>query len=126
MSLKLLLTLSGALEASGGVLTLIAPVLVIEALLGGPADVTAIVLARFFGAGMFALGLACLHAREHATSPSGLAIVYGITSYNIVAAALLIWAVASLGLGGVLLLAAAVTHAGFGLLGVHVLRALAR
>ena len=126
MSLSLLLTLSGGLEAVGGVVTLIVPVLVTEILLGGPSDVVAIVLARFFGAGMFALGLACLTARRHSNSPAGLAIVYSITSYNLVATALLIWAHASAGLGGVVLLSAAIMHAAFGFMLVRAFIVLAK
>jgi hypothetical protein len=116
MSLKLLLTLSGGIEALGGALTLIAPALAIDVLLGRPADSIAIVLARFFGAGMFALGLACLKARDDIGSPAGLAVVYAITCYNVVAAILLLWAAVSVGLGGVLLWAAGIGHAVLGIL----------
>lgn len=71
MSLRRLLTISGILEAFTGSLTLITPALAIEAFLGRPADTIAIVLARFFGAGMFVLGLACLKARDDVGSPAG-------------------------------------------------------
>jgi len=114
MSLKLLLTLSGGLEALTGVVALISPALVIGVLLGGPADAVALVLARLFGAGIFSLGLACLKARDHAGSPAGLAVSVGITSYNVLAAVLIIWAAAVLGLGGPALWAAGVGHAVLG------------
>lgn len=116
MSLKLLLTLSGVLEAFAGSLMLITPALAIDVLLGRPADAMAIVLARFFGAGMFALGLACLKARDDVGSPAGQAVVYAITCYNVVAAILLLWAAVSVGLGGVLLWTAGVGHAALGTL----------
>jgi len=121
MSLKLLLTLSGGIEALGGALMLITPAFAIDVLFGRPADPIAIVLARFFGAGMFALGLACLKARDDVASPAGLAVVYAITSYNVVAAILLLWAATSVGLGGVLLWVAGFGHAVLGILFVHAL-----
>lgn len=126
MSPTLLLTLSGGLEAIGGILTLVAPALAVDVLTGRPADLMAIVWARFFGAGMFSLGLVCLSARTHASTPAGIAVVYGITAYNVLAASLLFWAIASVGLGGGLLLAAAFTHAVFGLLFLRALMALGK
>ena len=78
MSLRLLLTLSGGLETLVGVLTLISPA-TDRCLTGGPVDASTIVLARLFGAGVFALGLACLKARDDVRSPAGLAVSIGIT-----------------------------------------------
>jgi hypothetical protein len=121
MSLKLLLTISGGLEALTGVLALISPAVVIGVLLGGPADTVAVVLARLLGAGIFSLGLACLKARDHVRSPAGLAISYGMTCYNVIAAVLIIWAAAGLGLGGAVLWAAGIGHAVLGVLFVKAL-----
>ena len=89
MSLRLLLTISGGLEALVGVLTLISPAILTDVLTGGPVDASTIVLARLFGAGVFALGLACLKARDDVRSPAGLAVSIGITSYNVLAAVVL-------------------------------------
>jgi len=114
MSLRLLLTISGALEALVGVLALISPAPLVSLLLGAPTDSLVTVLARLFGAGVFALGLACLKARNDAGSPAGLAVSIGITSYNVLAAVVLIWAAAGLSLGGVLLWAAGIGHAVLG------------
>jgi hypothetical protein len=94
MVLRLLLTISGALEVLVGVLALISPTLVVAMLLGGPVDMIASVLARVFGAGVFAIGLACLIARPDVASPAGLAASIGITSYSMVASAVIIWAAA--------------------------------
>ncbi len=74
MSLRLLLTISGALEVLVGVLALISPAPVVSLLLGVPTDSLATVLARLFGAGVSALGLACLKARNDVGSPAGLAV----------------------------------------------------
>ena len=121
MSLRLLLTISGALEVLVGVLALISPAPVVSLLLGVPTDSLATVLARLFGAGVFALGLACLKARNDVASPAGLAVSLGITSYNVLAAVVLIWAAAGLGLGGMLLWAAGIGHAVLGALFVAAL-----
>lgn len=116
VSLRLLLTLSGSIEALGGVLALIDPATVTEVLLGSQAGTGAIVLARFLGAAMFSLGLACLQVRDHVASPAGLAVVYSITSYNVVAAVVIVWTAESLGAGGFILKAAGLGHAALGLL----------
>lgn len=121
MSLRLLLTLSGGIEMLTGLLLLISPATVVSLLLGGPLDSIATVLARLFGAGLFALGLACLKARDDTQSAAGLAVSIGITCYNVLAAVLIVWAAAGLGLGGVLLWAAGIGHAGFGVLFVSAL-----
>jgi hypothetical protein len=123
MSLKFLLTLSGLLEALVGVLTLISPATAISLLLGVPVDPIAAVLTRLFGAGVFALGLACLKARDDLGSPAGLAVSIGITSYNLLAAVVIIWAAAGLGLGGLILWAAGIGHAVLGALFVSALAA---
>jgi len=121
MSLRLLLTISGVLEVLVGVLALISPAPVVSLLLGGPVDPIALVLARLFGAGVFALGLACLKARSEVASPAGLAVGLGITSYNVLAAVVIIWAAAGLSLGGMLLWAAGIGHAVLGALFVSAL-----
>jgi hypothetical protein len=121
MSLRLLLTLSGGLEILAGLPALITPAPLISLLLGGPVDPIAVALARLFGAGVFALGLACLKARDDVRSPAGLAVSIGITSYNVLAAVVLLWAAAGLNLGGLLLWAAGIGHAVLGALFVSAL-----
>jgi hypothetical protein len=121
MSLKFLLTLSGVLEALVGVLTLISPTTAVSLLLGVPVDPIASVLTRLFGAGVFALGLACLKARDDIGSPAGLAVSIGITSYNVLAAVVIIWAAGGLGLGGLILWAVGIGHAVVGALFVAAL-----
>lgn len=124
MSLKLLLILSGGLETLVGALALISPGLVVSVLLGGQADTLALVVARLFGAAALALGLACLKSRDNVESLAGLAIAYAITSYNVVAAVVIIWAAAGLQVGGALLWAAGIGHAVLSLLFIHALTGL--
>lgn len=121
MSLQLLLTISGVLELLVGVLALIVPAAVVSVLLGGSVDPIVSVVARLFGAAAFALGLACLKARHDVASPAGLAVSIGITSYNILASAVIIWVAAVFGLGGLLLWVAGIGHAVLGLLFVSAL-----
>ena len=121
MSLRLLLTLAGGLEILAGLATLITPAPVVSLLLGVPADAVALVLARLFGAGVFALGLACLKARHDVGSPAGVAVSIGITSYNMLAAVVLFWTAAGSGLGGLLLWGAGIGHATLGALFVSAL-----
>jgi len=121
MSLRLLLTLAGGLEILAGLATLITPAQVVSLLLGVSADAVALVLARLFGAGVFALGLACLKARHDVGSPAGVAVSIGITSYNMLAAVVLFWTAAGSGLGGLLLWGAGIGHATLGALFVSAL-----
>ncbi|MEP6932803.1 MAG: hypothetical protein ABI988_02495 [Nitrospirota bacterium] len=100
MSLKLLLTLAGGLEILAGLVALIAPAHMVTMLLGVPVDAITAVVARLLGAGVFALGLACLKARDDVRSPAGLALSIGITSYKVLAAVVLLWTAAGSGIGG--------------------------
>ncbi len=121
MSLRLLLILSGSLEIPAGIAALIIPGPVLSLLLEGPADPIASVVARLFGAGVFALGLACLKARNDVASPAGVAVSLGITSYNVLASVVLLWAAAASSLGGLLLWGAGIGHAVLGALFVSAL-----
>jgi hypothetical protein len=121
MSVKLLLTLCGGLEILAGLTALIAPGPLLSLLLGGPGDPISSVMARLFGAGVFALGLACVKARHDVASPAGLAVSLGITAYNVLAAVVLLWTAAGSDLGGLLLWGAGIGHAALGLLFVSAL-----
>lgn len=121
MSLRPLLTLAGGLEILTGVAALIIPAPVVLLLLGASLDPIASVLARLFGAGVFALGLACLKARHDVGSLAGVAMSIGVTAYNVLAAVMLIWAAAGLNLGGLLLWGAGIGPATLGALFVSAL-----
>ena len=121
MSLRLLLALSGGLEILAGLPALITPTPLVSLLLGSPPDSIGIVLARLFGAGVFALGLACLKARNDIGSPAGLAVSIGITAYNVLAAVVLLWTAAGSGLGGLLLWGVGIVDTVFGVLFLSVL-----
>jgi hypothetical protein len=116
MSLRLLLIRSGGLEILAGLLALISLAPVVSLLLGVPVDWIAAILTGLFGAGVFALGLACLKARDDIQSPAGLAVSIGITSYNVPAAVAMTWTATGSGLGGLLLWGAGIVHSVFGVL----------
>ena len=121
MSWRVLLTLSGGLEILAGLGALITPALVVSLLLEVPVDAIALVLTRLFGAGVFALGLVCLKARNDVGSPAGLAVSIGITAYNVLAAVVLLWTAVGSSLGGLLLWGAGILHAVIGTLFVSAL-----
>jgi hypothetical protein len=116
MSLKFLVILSGVLEVLVGVLTLLRPDVTIQLLFERGVDPIARVLARLFSAGIFALGLASLRARDDLRGRAGRAMIDGLTCYNVIAAVLLIGAAAELRLGGALLWGAGIGHAVLGML----------
>ena len=58
---------------------------------------------------MFAIGVACLKARDDVGSLANLAVSIGITGHNLPAATI-IWAAGELGLGGLILWAAGIGH----------------
>ena len=103
---------------------LISPARAAALLLGEALDSIATVLARLFGAGVLAIGVACIKARDDVGSPAGLAVTIGITGYNLLAATVIIWAAAELGLGGLILWAAGIGHVVLG--GLFVMALLAR
>lgn len=85
-------------------------------LLGVLVGTIALVLTQLFGAGVFALGLACLKVRNDVGTPAGLAVSIGITAYNVLAAVVLLWTAAGSDLGGLLLWVARIGYAALGVL----------
>jgi len=120
--LRLLMIVSGGIEAAFGASILIVPIVVIGILLETEADATAIALARLLGAATLALGVAALMARDHLKSPGGLAAFYGLTLYNVLAACLIFWTASVAGLGGAALWGAGLFHAAMGALFVYALK----
>ena len=121
--LRLLMIVSGGVEAAFGASALIVPDVVIGVLLGTEADASAVALARLLGAATLALGLAALMARDHLKTPGGLAAAYGLALYNVLAACLILWTASVDGLGGAALWGAGAFHAAMGALFVYALAA---
>ena len=103
--MRTLLALGAVLEATTGLALLVRPPLLVRLLLGVEITATGVVMSRFAGIALIALGLACW--------PSNLPrrALCGMLTYNSLAALYLIY----LGLGGdrsgILLWPAAVLHA---------------
>jgi hypothetical protein len=86
------------------------------AALGIESNVGAVFLARILGAATLALGAAALLARDQLASQGGLAAAYGLTLYNVLAGAVILWVAAAGSLGGLALWAAGLIHAALGAL----------
>jgi hypothetical protein len=119
--LRLLMIVSGGVEAAFGAWILIVPLVVIGILLGTEADASALALARLLGAATLALGIAALLARDALRSGGGLAAAYGLALYNVPAAFLIFWTASVAGLGGGALWGAGLFHAAMGALFVYAL-----
>jgi hypothetical protein len=118
--LRLLMLVSGAFEALFGLSALLEPALLIGAL-GTESNEAAIFLTRILGAATLGIGVTALLARDHADTKGGLAAACGLALYNVLAAALILWTAAVIGLGDAVLWGAGVFHALIGLLFVYAL-----
>jgi hypothetical protein len=118
--LRILMLVSGAFEALFGLSALLAPGQLITAL-GTESNEGAVFLARILGAATLGIGVAALLARDYVDTQGGLAAAYGLALYNVLAAALILWNTAVVGLGGAMLWGAGLVHALIGLLFVYVL-----
>ncbi len=116
--LRLLMIVSGTLEALFGLSALIASDMLIAAL-GAEPNAFAVFLARILGAATLGLGAAALLARNELNSKGGLAAAYGLALYIVLAAGLILWTAA--GLGGAALWSAGLIHAVIGVLFVYAL-----
>jgi hypothetical protein len=123
--LRALMLVSGAFEALFGLSALLAPGQLI-ATLGTESNEGAVFLARILGAATLGIGVAALFAREHVESKGGLAAAYGLTLYNVLAAALILWTAWVVGVGGATLLGAGLLHALIGVLFVYALSSVPR
>jgi len=121
--LRLLMIVSGGVEAAFGASILIVPIVVVGVLLGTEASPSAVALARLLGAATLALGVAALLARNALRTEGGLAAAHGLALYNVLAACLILWTASVAGLGGTALWAAGLFHAAIGALFVYALAA---
>ena len=110
MSLRTLLRVTAALEAGTSVASLLVPRLLM-ALLFGPASDTplGLVLARFIGATLLSLGMACWWAANDPESRAAEGVVKAMLLYDVAAVLLLGYAGTS-GLTGIVLWPAVVVH----------------
>jgi hypothetical protein len=121
--LRLLMIVSGALEALFGLSALIAPDMLVASL-GTEPNAASIFLARILGAATLGLGTAALLARNNLDGKGGLAAAYGLGLYNVLAAGFILWT--AVALGGAALWSAGLIHAAIGALFVYSLARLRR
>jgi Na+-driven multidrug efflux pump len=116
--LRALMLVSGCIEIVFGVVAVIAPDPVIEAV-GATGDVQAPVLAliSLLGAATLGLGVGALVGRNHLETVGGRAAAYGLGLYNVVGALVLLFAASDVGSSG--LWGGAVLHAVIALLFVY-------
>jgi hypothetical protein len=110
MSLRRLLRVSAAIEAGAGAAAVLVPRLLVTFLLG-PASATPLelVLARFIGVALLALGMACWWAANDPESRAAEGVVKAMLLYNAAAAMLLFYAGTSR-LTGIVLWPAIILH----------------
>lgn len=116
--LRALMLVSGCIEIVFGVVAVVAPDPVIEAV-GAKGDVQAAVLAliSLLGAATLGLGVGALVGRNHLETAGGRAAAYGLGLYNVVGALVLLFAASDVGSSG--LWGGAVLHAVIALLFVY-------
>ena len=116
--LRLLMIVSGGIEALFGVSAILATPMLVSAL-GTEAGTSALFFARMLGAATLGIGIAALLARNELAGPGGLAVAYGLALYNVLAAVLILWTAAEA--GGAALWGTGILHAVIGTLFVSAL-----
>ncbi len=100
--MKALLTLMAVLEAAVGLALLASPALPVSILLGAPLDTPAgLTVARVAGAALVTLGIACWRVRQDGRSRSATGVVTSMMFYNVLVAAVLVYAQLGLGVKGI-------------------------
>jgi hypothetical protein len=88
--IKSLLIITAVFEVLTGLALLASPSRAGVSLTGSPIDSAAgVIVARVAGAALLAIGVACWLARDHGHSAGGHALIWGLLTYNVAAAAVL-------------------------------------
>ena len=109
--LRILLSVTAAIEVGAGITLAIAPSAVVQVLLGSPLDSPAgVVIGRVLAAALFSLGVACWLTRNNDQDRTAGGLVWALLLYNIASVSLLGYARLGMGMTGVGLLPAVVLH----------------
>ena len=111
MAMKRLLVVTAAVEIAAAVALLGVPSVASALLLGAPLETRmAFILARFGGAALLTIGIACWVARADAHSLAATGLVGAMTFYNVAVVVVFAYAGIALGLRGVVLWPAVTLH----------------
>lgn len=117
-----LIMVFGMVEIATGLTLLVYPPLPLELLLGvKQASPETAVIARFFGAGILAMGIICYLGKSVSDKTAQNALIWGTLVYNVLAAGLLVYTDLGLHLSGYALWPAALLHAVLAMWGVSCL-----
>lgn len=110
-----LFTVTAAIELGAGLVLCSFPSLFASLVIGAPLEApAALTLARIGGAGLCALGIACLAANGEAKSRAASGIILAMAFYNFAAVAAFAYARLGHGLDGLLLWPSAAMHTAMG------------
>jgi hypothetical protein len=110
---KSLLSITGALEATTGLVLLLTPSVVVELLLGtAPATPAGVTVRRVAGAAILALGVACWLAREDATGRVARGLVAAMLHYDVAVVAVLVLGWTTVGPVGIAFWPVVLAHTG--------------
>jgi len=113
--MKLLLTISSALECAIGIGFLMIPSVVASSLFGGRMETpVGLVVGRALGGAILSLGIACWFSRD-AQGISAAGLVKGMLFYNLATVALLVYARLGVGISGTGLWPVVLLHLGMGI-----------
>lgn len=111
--IKSLLIITAIFEVLTGVVLLASPSRAGLSLTGSPIDSAAgVIITRVAGAALLAIGVICWLARDHGHSPAGQALIGGLLTYNIAAAAVLGFAGIASAANGAAIWPGTAAHAG--------------
>jgi hypothetical protein len=121
--IKSLLIITAIFEALTGLALLVSPSSAGLGLTRSPIDSAAgAIIARVAGAALLAIGVACWLARGHGHSPAGQALIWGLLTYNLAAAAVLAFAGITSAANGAAIWPGAAAHVGLAIFCIVALR----
>jgi hypothetical protein len=110
---RLLLSVTGVLEAATGLALLAAPSVLVELLLGtAPGTPSGVTVSRVAGVALLALGVACWLSREDASGGVTKGLIAAMLLYNLGVVAILVLAWTSLSLSGIAFWPVVLAHIG--------------